>query len=126
MKHYTELTRVQRAGFDVIVDKTWEDIGLDYCFDTSIDPDTGLPYYDVEQMARDVDSGDLDWFVLRARVSLEGVELGSSYLGGCLYADARETLEDGTAEDLIYQALDEARDLAVVLQQRITEVLVDG
>jgi hypothetical protein len=112
MRDWTELLREQRMGFEVIVDKTWEDIPLDHLFDTSIDPDTGKPYYDVKDMARKIDSCDLDYFMLRARVLLDGHELGSHIVGGFLYEDARETLTDGMAEDLIYQAMHEAREEA--------------
>jgi hypothetical protein len=109
MRHWDELLREPRDGFEVIVDKTWEDIPLDHLFDTSIDPDTGKPYYDVKDMARKIDRGDLDYFMLRARVMLDGHELGSHIVGGFLYEDAREVLKDGMAEDLIYQAMHEAR-----------------
>ncbi len=98
---YDELARYEREGFEVIVDKTWEEISLRDCFDDEC--------YDIEDMTNKVNCGDLDWFMLRVRVLVEGHELGSSYLGGCLYEDARECLTDGTAEDLIYQAMEEAK-----------------
>ena len=47
--------------------------------------------------------------MLRVRVLVEGLELSSEYLGGCLYEDAREVLTDGTAEDIIGQALADAK-----------------
>ena len=109
MRYYDELATYQREGFEVIVDKTWEDIPLADLFDTSIDPLTGKPYYDVEQMARDIDRGNLDYFMLRVRVLLQGHELGSSYVGGFLYEDASEVLRDGVAEDMIWEALCEAK-----------------
>jgi len=112
MRHWDELLRESRQGFEVIVDKTWEDIPLDHLFDTSIDPATGQAYYDIEQMARDIDRGALDYFMLRARVLLDGHELGSHTVGGFLYEDAREVLTDGMAEDLIYSAMQEAREEA--------------
>jgi hypothetical protein len=40
---------------------------------------------------------------------VENIELSSQFLGGCLYKDAREVLADGTAEDLIAEALVEAK-----------------
>ncbi len=98
---YDELARYEREGFEVIVDKTWEEISLRDCFDDEC--------YDIEDMTNKVNCGDLDWFMLRVRVLVESHELGSSYLGGCLYKDARECLTDGTAEDLIYQAMEEAK-----------------
>jgi hypothetical protein len=108
-RHYDELATYEREGFEVIVDKTWEDIPLEDLFDTSIDPDTGLPYYDVHQMARDIDRGSLDYFMLRVRALVDGHELGSSYVGGFLYEDASEVLRDGTAEDMIWEAVAEAK-----------------
>ena len=123
MRDYTELAHYQRNGFDVIVDKTWEDIPLDHLFDTSIDPDTGLPYYDVEQMARQIDRCELDYFMLRVRVLLDGHELGSHYVGGFLYEDAREVLRDGTAEDMIYEAMREAKAEARRLVGSLSKVI---
>ena len=101
MRDYTELASYDREGFLVIVDKTWEDISLRDCFDDTC--------YDIADMERKVNSYDLDWFMLRVRVLFNGHELGSHYLGGCLYEDAREVLTDGTAEDCIAEALIEAR-----------------
>jgi hypothetical protein len=122
MRDWTELLREQRIGFEVIVDKTWEDIPLDHLFDTSIDPDTGKPYYDVKDMARKIDRCDLDYFMLRARVLLDGHEMGQHIVGGFLYEDAREVLRDGMAEDLIYQAMHEAKTEVLRLRERLTTV----
>jgi hypothetical protein len=122
MRDWTELLREQRLGFEIIVDKTWEDIPLDHLFDTSIDPDTGKPYYDVKDMARKIDNCDLDYFMLRARVLLDGHEMGQHIVGGFLYEDARETLKDGMAEDLIYQAMSEAKTEVLRLRERLTTV----
>jgi hypothetical protein len=123
MRHWDELLREPRGGFEVVVDKSWEDIPLDHLFDTSTDPDTGRPYYDVEDMARKIDRCELDYFMLRARVLLDGHELGSDIVGGFLYEDAREVLKDGMAEDLIYAAMEEARKEARRLQGSLQRVL---
>jgi hypothetical protein len=122
-RHYDELARYERDGFDVIVDKTWEDIPLADLFDTSIDPDTGKPYFDVEDMARKIDRCELDYFMLRVRVLLDGHELGSHYVGGFLYEDASEVLRDGTAEDMIYEAMLEARAEARRLVGSLSKVI---
>jgi hypothetical protein len=92
-------------------------------FDTSTDPDTGLPYYDVEQMARDIDRGNLDYFMLRVRALVDGHELGSAYVGGFLYEDASEVLRDGTAEDMIYEAIAEAKKEALRLVGSLSKVV---
>lgn len=104
MRHYETLATYDRNGFTVIVDKTWEDIDPADCFDDSC--------YDIKDMYNKINSGDLDWFMLRVRVLIDDVELSSEYLGGCLYEDAREVLTDGTAEDLIHTAIEDAKSKA--------------
>lgn len=101
MRYYDTLAEYEREGYTIIVDKSWEDLSPRDSFDDEC--------HDVEQICRDIDSGRLEWFMLRVRVLAEGVELGSHYLGGCLYENAREVLTDGTAEDCIDEALHEAK-----------------
>ena len=126
MRHWDELLREQRNGFEIVVDKSWEDIPLESLFDTSIDPDTGKPYFDVKDMARKIDRGDLDYFMLRARVLLDGHELGEHIVGGFLYEDARETLKDGMAEDLIYQAMHEAKTEVLRLRSKLADLNLEA
>lgn len=112
MRDYTELASFDREGFLVIVDKTWEDIPLRDMFDDTC--------YDIADMERKVDSYDLDWFMLRVRVMLDGHELGSHYLGGCLYKDAREVLTDGTVEDCLIEAMHEAKQEVKRLKEKLS------
>jgi hypothetical protein len=127
MRHYDEIARFERDGFEVIVDKTWEELSLDQCFDTSIDPESGKPYYDVRKMARQIDAGDLEWFMLRVRVLLDGHEFGSHYLGGCLYDwnKVNDVLTDGTAEDCIYEAMNEAKAEVKRLKEKLNALVVE-
>ena len=117
MRDYTELATYQRDGFLIFVDKTWEDIPVRDCFDDTC--------YDIKDMERKIDSYDLDWFMLRVRVVLDGHELGTHYLGGCLYEDAREVLTDGTAEDCILEALHEAKQEVRRLKERLNALEVE-
>ena len=125
MRDYTMLAELDRDGFNVIVDKTWEDLHPQDSFDTSIDPDTGLPYYDIEDICRKIDRGDLDWFMLRVRVMHEDVELAVNYVGGFLYEDASEVLRDGTAEDMIWETPEEAKRRVPTLIQGLSKLVVD-
>lgn len=100
-RYYDELARYEREGFTVIVDKTWEDIALRDCFDDTC--------YDIADMEDKVNSGFYDWFMLRVRCLVDEHELGSAYLGGCLYEDPKEVLTDGTADDIIWEALQDAK-----------------
>ena len=111
MKHYDELARYEREGFTVIVDKTWEDIALGDCFDDTC--------YDIQEMEDKVNSGFYDWFMLRVRCLVDGHELGSAYLGGCLYEDAKEVLTDGTADDIIWEALQDAKKAVWPLMRKL-------
>jgi hypothetical protein len=113
-RYYDTIAEFERDGFTVIVDKTWEDIALRDCFDDSC--------YDIADMERKVNNCDLDWFMLRVRVMVEELELGSHYLGGCLYEDAREVLKDGTAEDCIGEALYEAKREVYKYKQKFAEL----
>ena len=99
MQHYDLIERFERDGFTVIVDKTYEDFNPRDHFEDD----------DMDEILRKIDNGTYEWFMLRVRVLVEGLELGSAYLGGCLYEDAREVLSDGTAEDFIDEAMKEAK-----------------
>lgn len=98
-RYYDVLLSEERDGFTVIVDKTWE---------TDISPADSFDTPDADEVIRGIENGNLDWFMLRARALFKGAELGSAYLGACCYADAEEVLRDGTAENLINEALGEA------------------
>ena len=111
-RYYDTIAEFERDGFDIVVDKTYEDLNPRDCFDTD----------DIEEIIKDIDRGHLEWFMLRVRVLVEGLELGSAYLGGCLYEDPREVLTDGIAEDFIDQAMKEARPKVYALKQKFAEL----
>jgi hypothetical protein len=113
-RYYDTLAEFERDGYDIIVDKSWEDLSVRDCFDDSC--------HDIDTIIKDIDSGRLDWFMLRVRVMVEGLELNSEYLGGCLYKDAREVLTDGTADDIIDQALSRAKQEVYRLKQKFAEL----
>ena len=112
MRYYDELAQYERDGFTVIVDKTYEDLNPRDSFDTD----------DIDEIIKDIDRGHLEWFMLRVRVLVEGLELGSAYLGGCLYEDPREILTDGTAEDFIAEAMKEAKSKVYKYKQKFAEL----
>ena len=100
-RYYDTIAEFERDGYDIIVDKTWEDLSIKDCFDDS--------QFDIAEINHNIEHGNLDWFMLRVRVLVEGLELAATHVGGCLYADAKEVLVDGTAEDFIAQAMVEAK-----------------
>ncbi len=113
-RYYDEIGTFERDGFTIIVDKTWEDIDpwsqLSECFDSK------------KELYEDIDSGKYDWFMLRVRAEFRGHEMGCTYLGGCLYEDARTVLTDGTVEDQLIEVLREARVEALRLKQELVEL----
>ena len=114
MRYYDTLAEFERDGYDIIVDKTYEDLNPRDSFDDSV--------CDIDEIIKDIDRGHLEWFMLRVRVLVEGLELGSAYLGGCLYEDPREILTDGTAEDFIAEAMVEAKSQVYRLSRKFTEL----
>ena len=123
-RYYDTLLETQRGPFAVIVDKTWEDLDPADLFDTSIDPDTGKAYFDMDEIYSKINDGRLDWFMLRCRVFYEGVELASDYIGGFLYEDAAEVLTDGVAEDMIESTIEDAKKAAVEMKAKFAALAV--
>lgn len=111
-RYYDTIAEFERDGFDIVVDKTYEDMHpRDHFEDDNMD-----------EIIRKIDNGTYDWFMLRVRVLVEGLELGSSYLGGCLYEDPREVLTDGVAEDFIAEAMKEAKTKVYALSKKFAEL----
>jgi len=111
MRHYETLAEYDRDGFKIIVDKTWEDMHPSDCFGEG---------WDIDQLCQDIDSGRYDWFQLRIRVMVEGVELADAVMGGCMYEDARQVLTDGIAEDMIWDTMHEAKKQLTALAHKFT------
>jgi len=115
MRHYETLLQEQRGPLTVIVDKTWEDLHPRDLFEEE----------DVADVCAKIDNGTYDWFMLRVRVLFQDVELSEEFLGGCCYADAKDVLTDGTAEDKIYEAIAAAKQPLAELKEKFAEISVD-
>ena len=115
MRYYDTLATYERDGFEIIVDKTYEDLNPRDCFDDTC--------CDIEEIIKDIDRGHLEWFMLRVRALVDGHELGSAYLGGMLYEDPSECLTDGSAEDMICEAIEEAKKEARRLVGSLSKVV---
>lgn len=109
MEHWFALKQYELDGFRVVVDKTPEMVHPRDLFDDSC--------WDIDDMCRKIDSYDLDWFILRVRVYLAGVKLGCTSVGGLLYERADQVFEDGVAQDLVQEAIDQARHKLAELRQ---------
>lgn len=97
MQFYQHVVTLDRDGYEIRVDKTWEDVHPADLFDDSV--------CDLAEIVDGIDSGLYEWFQLRVRVFLHDEEVGSASLGGLLYAQSRDIFVDGTLEGLIEEAM---------------------
>ena len=112
MRDYDTLATFERNGFTVIVDKTYEDM----------DPRGQFEDCDVKEIIEKINDYTYDWFMLRVRVMVDDMEMGSAYLGGCLYEDAKEVLTDGVAEEMIEEAMIEAKSRVYKVYKKFAEL----
>jgi hypothetical protein len=63
--------------------------------------------------------------MLRVRVFHEDLELACDYVGGFVYEDAMEVLKDGTAEDMISEAVHQAQQRVPTLIEGLCKLVVD-
>lgn len=116
MRYWHEVKRFKQEQFDVIVDWTYDDVPLDSVFDETVS--------DIEDMARRCNAGIDTHYVARVRVFYDGHEMGSSALGSC-YAydcDPEDDINSGISgylEDMLAEAMDEARAEAVKMLDRL-------
>lgn len=113
-RHYDTIAELERDGFTIIVDKTWEDLDPKDCFDDTVT--------DIAELRDRIDAGVYDWFMMRVRVFYAGIELNSEYVSGLLYKDASEVMSDGTAEELIEQCLYYAKKEARQLSKKFADL----
>ena len=106
------------GNFDVKVGYFYEDIHPSDLFDNSLDPDTGKPYHDTDEMARRIDANIDAWFGFWAKYYYKGHEVGYANLGGLYYTDdhpegviEKASLDKG--EYWYKDVVDEARDEAI-------------
>ena len=117
-RYWTTMGSSKAGELDIVIDKTWEDLHPKDCCDESC--------YDIEDICAKIDRYDLEWFILRVRVFYEDIELGREMVGGLLYEDASDVFSDGTANDLIWAAMEEAKKRARELKTKFMELEVDN
>ena len=116
MRYFTTVKEFRYAEFDIIVDWTYEDCSVRDCFDETEE--------EFQEMERRLDAHLDTHYIARVRAMYDGVEMGSDYLGSC-YAyncDPEDDINDGIGgylEDMVDQAVDQARTEAVAMLQRL-------
>lgn len=117
MQHWYHVeTREDQAPFKVVLEWTYEDCALRDCFDDTVS--------DIEDMERRCNAGIDTHYIARVRVMYDGVEMGSAVIGSCYAYDCHPEDNmragiDGYLEDMIAEAMDEARGRAVEMLDRL-------
>ena len=129
MLQYELIAKTTYKGFDVIVDRRPDDLPLEDSFDTEVD-ENGKPIWDFDKMYEQLRNGETEWFVLRVRLFVDSLEVGSAFLGGNLYDADRvsDVMTDGVVDDMLVSAFDEAMQEYEYLQSKIEKFskLVDS
>jgi len=110
-QYWYGMRQAEQDGMLIVVDRTYCDLDPADMFDD---------LWDIKEMKEKISNGFYDWFDLRVRVLVEGLEVGSAICGGYLYEDAMDVFEDGTAQDLIDEAMEEAKGKFYALGRKFT------
>ena len=116
--YYYTAKEFRYANFDVIVDWTYEDSAIRDCFDEEVS--------DVAEMERRCEAYLDTHYIARVRAMYDGVEMGSAVVGSCYAYDCspEDDINSGIGgylEDMIEEAVDEARTEAVRMLDRLKE-----
>ena len=111
-QYWHGMQQAEQDGMLIVVDRTYCDINPADLFDDSC--------YDIAEINRKINDGFYDWFDLRVRVLVEGLEVGYAACAGHLYEDAMEVFKDGTAQDLIDEAIADAQRKFYALGRKFT------
>ena len=116
MRNFTTVKEFKIDQFDVIVDWTYEDCSVRDCFDETEE--------EFAEMERRLDAYLDTHYIARVRAMYDGVEMGSSTIGSCYARDCspEDDINDGIGgylEDMVDQAVDQARTEAVAMLQRL-------
>ena len=115
MQYYETIHTEDVNGFHIMCSVTHEDTHPRDLFDDTID--------DIDEMCRKIDNGSIVWFVARVEAFKHGILLGTSYLGGNLYDNVKDFINDGSYEDMMQEAIQEAKknlDMLYTTREEVT------
>jgi hypothetical protein len=113
MKHYETIHTEDTQGFHIVCSVGYEDTHPSDLYDDSC--------HDIEEICRKIDNGTYVWFIARVEAYRHGVLLASDYLGGCLYDNYKQFLEDAYYEDMVSNVVSQANTTLKKLFQSETE-----
>lgn len=101
--------------------------GFDIHFYAAPETDDPRDHFDDDgETARAIAEGRYEWFVARVTASKHGVELGADYLGGCAYETAGDFVGPGYYEDMVNEAIAQARNSLLALGVPPTEIMKEA
>lgn len=100
MKHYEQIHTRGTRGFHVTLSIGYEDTHPRDVFDDSCD--------DIDEICRKIDNGTYTWFIARVEAYKQGILLATDYLGGLLYENPKDFINDGYFEDMVDTVVNEA------------------
>ena len=99
-------------GFTVTLTLLDEDHAPDWDFESPEDEAETL---------RKIECGVYLWFVAKVEASIDGVVLGTDYLGGCCYESVAEFIGDPYFTDMRDAAVSEARATLARINQKVAK-----
>ena len=116
MNYYHTVKEFKVEQFDIIVDWTYETCSVRDCFDETEE--------EFREMERRLDNEIDTHYRVRVRAMYDGVEMGSAHLGSCYAYDCSpdDNINEGIGgylEDMVAEAVDQARNEAVAMLQRL-------
>jgi hypothetical protein len=76
---------------------------------TYVAPEDFAPDFDDGEVLQGINDGRYVWFQVKVSAWKAGVELGIAYLGGCCYESTEEFIGDFYWEDMVEEAIAEAK-----------------
>lgn len=99
MRHWDEIHKDSKEGFDLVLSVAWEDIPLNDLFEDD----------EAQELAIQIDKGDLVYFIARVEGYKKGIRLSDTYLGGNIYASYSDFIGSWEHESITDEALAEAK-----------------
>lgn len=111
-KHYETIYTRDTQGFHVVLSIGYEDTHPSDLFDDFVD--------DIDEICRKIDNGFYTWFIARVEAYKQGILLATDYLGGNLYENPKDFVNDGYFEDMVDTVVNEAQKTLNKLFQEVT------
>lgn len=73
---------------------------------------------DIKKLYAKIESFELVYFTAKVTAEIEGLELGSDYLGCCLYENEQDFLKDTYFDDMVKNAILDAQSKLILINKK--------